>query len=589
MKRMERTAIERQLNRLDAEGLIRQVQMDPEIEYLFRHVLMQEAAYGSLLKQDRRRLHLAVGEVLEREYAHHLDDLAPLLARHFDQAEDGVKAQRYFIRAAEAAARKNANAEAMAHYDRALQWAGKTDAPSEALTAIHLRYGRLLEISGRYTDALARYLEMEMQAEEQGDQPMLLAALMAHATVHAAPTVLTDPPHGAALAQRALALSRALGDRAAEAKALWLISLALRFTDRVAEARDYGEQAVDLARELGLNEQLAYALNDLFPVYMSTADFDKGHAALAEAVRLGRRLDNPQLLIDTLVNTAELDLFAGNLAEADATISEAVQLADRIQNRWGQSYSRWILGMLLAERGQVGAAIRTYRDTIQQGAQGGFAFSQIAMHGWLGVTYAELGASAVGMAMASSSIEFAETLRPEMKGLGYSALTMCQIQQGILDEAQASLALARQFASMIDMSSFSVGVASAELGLAQMRYGEVLAESTEAIAMLRTMGMHTFVLQGLLYQGYALLGLGRLDEASRVLAETAHASRRLGSRRVLWRALSAQAECEAQRGCVADAAALRAQAQVEVDFVASGLDSEELRETFLAHARRSVL
>ncbi len=52
------------LSALEASGLIRLAQVEPEIEYLFRHALVQDAAYASLLKADRRILHRTVGEAL---------------------------------------------------------------------------------------------------------------------------------------------------------------------------------------------------------------------------------------------------------------------------------------------------------------------------------------------------------------------------------------------------------------------------------------------------------------------------------------------------------------------------------------------
>ncbi len=57
-----------QLTTLEFAGLIRLAQVQPELEYVFRHALVQEAAYASLLRQDRRDLHRAVGETLERLY-----------------------------------------------------------------------------------------------------------------------------------------------------------------------------------------------------------------------------------------------------------------------------------------------------------------------------------------------------------------------------------------------------------------------------------------------------------------------------------------------------------------------------------------
>jgi predicted ATPase len=51
-----------QLGRLETSGLIRLAQVEPDLEYLFRHSLVQEAAYHSLLAADQKRLHLAVGD-----------------------------------------------------------------------------------------------------------------------------------------------------------------------------------------------------------------------------------------------------------------------------------------------------------------------------------------------------------------------------------------------------------------------------------------------------------------------------------------------------------------------------------------------
>ena len=57
-----------QIETLEAKGLIRVASHRPELEYLFRHWLVQDAAYGSLLKQERRDLHRQVGEALETLY-----------------------------------------------------------------------------------------------------------------------------------------------------------------------------------------------------------------------------------------------------------------------------------------------------------------------------------------------------------------------------------------------------------------------------------------------------------------------------------------------------------------------------------------
>src|SRR5205085_5108473 len=83
-----RMTLNHRLQTLEGSGLIRLVDSYPELEYLFRHALLQEVTYHTLVKQDRRRLHLVVGETLERTYPERSADLAAVLARHFAEAGD---------------------------------------------------------------------------------------------------------------------------------------------------------------------------------------------------------------------------------------------------------------------------------------------------------------------------------------------------------------------------------------------------------------------------------------------------------------------------------------------------------------------
>src|SRR5436309_3471871 len=92
-----------QLTVLEESGLVVPVLARHELEYLFRHALIQDAAYTSLLKNSRRGLHLSVGETLVRLYPDRLDELAPVLAYHFAEGGDDRQSRRYYTRAAEIA------------------------------------------------------------------------------------------------------------------------------------------------------------------------------------------------------------------------------------------------------------------------------------------------------------------------------------------------------------------------------------------------------------------------------------------------------------------------------------------------------
>ena len=85
--------------------LIRERQRLPELEYIFKHALVQEATYGSILRQRRLELHRRVGECIERLFPERLDEFYGLLAHHYGQAEDWPKAHEYLLKAADEAGR----------------------------------------------------------------------------------------------------------------------------------------------------------------------------------------------------------------------------------------------------------------------------------------------------------------------------------------------------------------------------------------------------------------------------------------------------------------------------------------------------
>jgi predicted ATPase len=107
------------IDTLEAKGLVSVATYRPELEYLFRHWLVQDAAYGSLLKQERRQLHRLVGEALEGLYPERRRELAGILAMHFEQAGDAERAIGYLVMDGHYALDRAALREAFAAFDRA--------------------------------------------------------------------------------------------------------------------------------------------------------------------------------------------------------------------------------------------------------------------------------------------------------------------------------------------------------------------------------------------------------------------------------------------------------------------------------------
>jgi class 3 adenylate cyclase/tetratricopeptide (TPR) repeat protein len=144
----------------------------------FRHTLVQEAAYDSLLRTDRRRLHAAVVKSLEKLYPTRLEVIAETLAVHAERAEDWERAARYLMTAFMKAASRFARREAVSLYDRASKALNRLPFAAAAERAIDLRlhaFGVFQAIGE--TDTVVKIItEAELFAERFGDRRRLAAA-----------------------------------------------------------------------------------------------------------------------------------------------------------------------------------------------------------------------------------------------------------------------------------------------------------------------------------------------------------------------------------------------------------------------------
>jgi tetratricopeptide (TPR) repeat protein len=112
--------LDRHLAHLQQLELIREKRRIPELEYIFKHALVQEATYESILVDRRRQLHRRVAECIESLFPERLDEFSALLAYHYARADAWEKAQAYLFKAGDQAARVAADAEALTQYEQAM-------------------------------------------------------------------------------------------------------------------------------------------------------------------------------------------------------------------------------------------------------------------------------------------------------------------------------------------------------------------------------------------------------------------------------------------------------------------------------------
>jgi class 3 adenylate cyclase len=119
--RKPETELQSTLDRLIEAGLLFRQGVPPHATYLFKHALVQDAAYGTLLREPRRALHASIAETLESQFADVAENQPELLARHCAEAGQIEKAAHLWGKAGQRSLARSALVEAVAQLTRALE------------------------------------------------------------------------------------------------------------------------------------------------------------------------------------------------------------------------------------------------------------------------------------------------------------------------------------------------------------------------------------------------------------------------------------------------------------------------------------
>lgn len=571
-----------QLEKIESSGLIRLAQVDPEMEYIFRHALVQDATYESLLKADRRTLHQAVGRTLESLYADRLDDIAATLAFHFEKAEELEKAVDYLIRAGEAAARIYAVDESIGLFSRALEIIPPAF-PHEKLAHLYSQYGRVLELAGRFDSVIEVYEQMRAEGVKRQDLRMEMDALMAQAILRSTPSPYHNFAIATQLCVRALSIARTLENRDAQSHIYWCLMLATSFEGRMQEALSYGEEALEIARATGNIERLAFVLNDITRCYVSSGMIEKGAAANLEARALWKKLGNLPMLVDNLGSYAEYLFFGGEFTEANTVAREAYEIAKSIQNIWGQTFCLMIIGFIHMEMGEIDKSIEANCELISFDPRRTFSIAQISSRGHLGEMYTEFGDMETGYRYVASAVEQARGLDGSLQAALLAGLARYELLRGDTAEAQKLFEQAtrdydpQNFATFIP---FNIERARNDLLIYTGEFQAAVEAADEFLSTLAELQITFCQPEFMFRKANALVALAHREEALAVLQDAASLGERIGTRRMLWKIYALAGELHVELGHSAEADESGRKAREHLDFLLDHLP-DGLRQSFL--------
>jgi class 3 adenylate cyclase/tetratricopeptide (TPR) repeat protein len=335
-------------------------------EYIFKHAVLREVTYETVLLKLRKVYHAQVAAWLEVHAGERLGEYLSLIAGHHERAGDQAKATDFLRRAGEELLRISAYRDAIAALERALALLTEDDEAGQA--ALLLRLGTAHIRLDDYPLAMTVFQEALRLARESGDVETEVAALNGLGEAH-----VRQGANDAARSnfEEGLALAREHRDQAGSARSLVNLGLLATSTVHHQAADAYAREGLAIYRELGDRQGVGDALRVLSAIANYTADHARAMEYDKERLAIFREIGDRRGVAASLNSLGYSARHLGRHQEAMPYLEESLSLRREI----GET-TLWTLGnvaAILAGTGQADDAWRTWREGVRETVASGQA------------------------------------------------------------------------------------------------------------------------------------------------------------------------------------------------------------------------
>ena len=445
---LDTLTLQRELGRLVEAELLYQRGLPPQASYLFKHALIQDAAYQSLLKSTRQQYHQRIAEVLEAQFAEIAETQPELVAHHYTEAGFTEKAVPYWHRAAQRAVERSAHTEAISHLCTGLallQTLSETPERTQREVDMQIALGASFIATKGY--AAPEVEQTYLRARQLGahlDDPLQRFSMLRGLWVYYLVRDELQTAH--ALGEQLLELAQPAQDTAMLFAAHWALGSTLFHLGAVASAHTHSARVIALydaqqhrtyAFRYGEDAGVichCYTAWELW--YLGSPD--QGLARNHEAVTLARQIAHPFSVGFALTFAAMFHQFRREGYAAQACAEAAIDLATEQEFPLWMALGALLRGWALAQQGQaqegiaqITQGLMTYRAT---GAEllGPYYLALLAeAHGIIGEPEAGLTVLTEALTLADKTGE--RWYEPELYRLKGALL----LQQNAVNQAEA--------------------------------------------------------------------------------------------------------------------------------------------------------
>jgi class 3 adenylate cyclase/predicted ATPase len=484
--RIDESDLRESLWRLEEAGIIYRVGISPFIRFAFKHALLRDAIYNSLLRSTRRQIHAEIAAILADQFSEFVETRPEILAHHCTEGGDNELAVRWWYKSGQHALAYSANVEAISHYRKALEaLSALPDTPARDKQEIEIQLALgipLIAVRGypaeETREAFARARTLCLRLDSPPEYFQALYGLWGNSWMRG------RIDEALSMASEFLSRSQASTDPVPLMVGHRVMGSTLLSLGEFQSSKQHLEESIALSKRKGQRLYSRYMVEpQAASLLLLSWDLwflgypDQSLSRVSEALALARELAQPYTIAFAHYMMSVVHLLRGEPGRALASAEQSLEMS------WEQRFSLYILlsqisrGRALAGLDQVAEGQTQIKLGLDEARKKGLGYMLPMMNSWLAETYAQSGdletaLSIVEQILANTSDATGRSWESELHH--QRARILLALDPARVSEAEAHLRQAIEVARRQSAKSLELRAATslAELWRTQERFDE---------------------------------------------------------------------------------------------------------------------
>jgi tetratricopeptide (TPR) repeat protein len=439
--------IEKNLSGLEHLDLIKTKSIQPDLEYIFKHVLTQEVVYNGLLKKERKKIHERIAVVIEQLFQDRLAEFYETLAFHFSRGLSLNKAISYLMKSAKKSLARYSVEESHQYYKQAFELldskVNKTKVEKRLLIELLIDWAYVFYYRGYFKDMAEVFSSNKMIAESLEDKAQLgmfyswygWAFFCQHKALDSYPYFKKALQIGEEtkdqrvigyactwltwyyLMSGRLDLSIKYGEKTQEIsevlksdaylyfKSLTALGFAYSFSGDIKKGIEIGNELIDYGKKHSNIRSLTMGYAALGGAYQMHSDLTTSIKAFEKAIQVGVE---PFYVEFIRMSLALVYIMNGQISEAENAIDRVVAFSED-SGAWGAGKPAQVFsGAVLIAKGQMGIGLKRLKDGTQELLTSGNMFHYLQCEYILAKVFSQIavGAESINLSKIAKNIGF---------------------------------------------------------------------------------------------------------------------------------------------------------------------------------------